>query len=103
MQASGWEGERETRNFGDCAELVRESVSMPDVEDIPCVGLEHITKDSLTLLTNGESSSVTSTKTRFKRGDILFRKLQPYFRKVVRAPFDGICSTDIWVVRANEG
>ena len=76
---------------------------MPDVEDVPYVGLEHIEKDTLTLLAHGEASSVTSTKTRFKPGDILFGKLRPYFRKVVRAPFDGICSTDIWVVRAKEG
>ena len=103
MQSPGWEGEWQTRTFGDCAELVRESVSLPDVEDVPYVGLEHIGKDTLLLLAHGEASSVTSTKNRFQRGDILFGKLRPYFRKVVRAPFDGICSTDIWVVRAKEG
>ena len=30
----------------------------------------------------------------------MFGKLRPYFRKVVRANFDDVCSTDIWVVRA---
>ena len=103
MQSLGWESEWQTRTFGDCAVLVRESVSLPEVEDVPYVGLEHIGKDTLTLLAHGEASSVTSTKTRFKHGDILFGKLRPYFRKVVRSPFDGICSTDIWVVRATEG
>ena len=43
-----------------------------------------------------------ATKSRFKCGDILFGKLRPYFRKVVRAPDDGLCSTDIWVVRAKD-
>jgi len=33
----------------------------------------------------------------------LFGKLRPYFRKVVRVPFEGICSTDIWVVRPRDG
>jgi type I restriction enzyme S subunit len=28
---------------------------------------------------------------------------RPYFRKVIRAPFAGICSTDIWVVQPQEG
>ena len=103
MQSPDWESDWQTRTFGDCAELVRESVSLPDVEDVPYVGLEHIGKDTLSLLAHGEASSVTSTKNRFQRGDILFGKLRPYFRKVVRVPFDGICSTDIWVVRATEG
>ncbi|NPV81562.1 MAG: restriction endonuclease subunit S [Firmicutes bacterium] len=40
---------------------------------------------------------------RFRKGDILFGKLRPYFRKVIMAPFDGICSTDIWVVRPKPG
>ena len=47
----------------------------------------------------GDSSSVASNKYRFKTGDILFGKLRPYFRKVLLAKFDGICSTDIWVVK----
>jgi type I restriction enzyme S subunit len=46
---------------------------------------------------------VNSQKQKFKKGDILFGKLRPYFRKVVIAPFDGICSTDIWVVRPKPG
>ena len=103
MQSLDLVGELQTKSFGDCAELIRESVSLPDVKDGHYVGLEHIRKNTLTLLAHGEASSVTSTKTRFKCGDILFGKLRPYFRKVVRAPFDGICSTDIWVVRAAEG
>ena len=35
---------------------------------------------------------------RFKRGDILFGKLRPYFHKVGIAPVEGVCSTDIVVV-----
>ena len=67
------------------------------------VGLEHIAEGSLALTGTGKAPDVTSTKTRFRRNDILFGKLRPYFRKVVRAPSDGICSTDIWVVRSCEG
>ena len=89
--------------FQDCAILLRESVSLPNAGDVPYIGLEHIGKETLALVGHGEAKSVTSVKARFRRGDILFGKLRPYFRKVVRAPFDGICSTDIWVVRATEG
>ena len=91
-----------TVTLGDCAALVRETISPSDGEDVPYIGLEHIGENTLSLLRHGTASDVTSMKACFHSGDILFGKLRPYFRKVVRAPFDGICSTDIWVVRAKE-
>ena len=92
---------RET-TLGECALLVRSNIS-PDACGETCyVGLEHIGEGSLSLLSHGMASDVESVKSRFRRGDILFGKLRPYFRKVVRARFDGICSTDIWVVRPSQ-
>ena len=91
-----------TVTLGDCAVLVRETISPSDGEDIPYIGLEHIGENTLSLLGHGTASDVISMKACFQSGDILFGKLRPYFRKVVRAPFNGICSTDIWVVRAKE-
>ena len=70
---------------------------------MPYIGLEHIGQGTLSLLGNGTAADVESTKTVFRAGDILFGKLRPYFRKVVRPDFDGICSTDIWVVRPKAG
>lgn len=93
----------QTQSFGECASLIREVVSPSDLDHTPYIGLEHIGEGTLALEGHGEASSVVSTKSRFKQGDILFGKLRCYFRKVVRAPFDGICSTDIWVTRAKEG
>lgn len=92
-----------TKHLGECATLIRASIDPSSVGDIPYIGLEHIGEGTLSLLNHGVASDVTSTKTLFKQGDILFGKLRPYFRKVIRAPFDGICSTDIWTVRAKEG
>ena len=90
------------KTFGDCATLIRESVSPSDLGDTPYIGLEHIGENTLSLVGQGIASDVTSTKSRFREGDILFGKLRCYFRKVVTAPFDGVCSTDIWVTRAKE-
>ena len=70
---------------------------------MPYIGLEHIEEGTLQLKGNGLAEDVTSAKLKFKKGDILFGRLRPYFRKVIRAPFDGVCSTDIWVVRAKPG
>lgn len=93
----------EPKHFGSCAELVTDKVHPEELGDSRYVGLEHIEEESLALIDSGNASDVTSTKSRFKRGDILFGKLRPYFRKLIRAPFDGICSTDIWVVRSSDG
>ena len=63
------------------------------------VGLEHIPRRLMWLNNCGAATSVTSTKSRFETGDILFGKLRPYFHKVVSAPVGGVCSTDVLVVR----
>ena len=97
--SNGW---REV-TLGECAELIRDSVSPSDMGDALYIGLEHIGEGTLSLLGQGTATDVTSTKARFQRGDILFGKLRPYFRKVVRAPASGLCSTDIWVIRSKDG
>ena len=89
--------------FGECAVLVRDTVSPAEEGDVPYVGLEHIGEGTLSLVGSGFATQVASAKSRFKNNDILFGKLRPYFRKVVRVRFDGICSTDIWVIRPAEG
>ena len=96
---TGWQ----QRTLGECATLVRDTVSPLVVPDYPYIGLEHIEPDTLTLLEHGVGEDVSSVKAKFCRDDILFGRLRPYFRKVIRAPLAGICSTDIWVVRAREG
>ncbi len=75
----------------------------PDASDIrDYIGLEHIEQGSLRLVSKGKSSDIESDKLIFKKGQILFGKLRPYFRKVYRPNFDGVCSTDIFVIDGNE-
>ncbi len=90
--------------FGDCAQRVSDVVQpqrMP--EHTPYIGLEHIIEGGLQLNGHAYASEANSAKTRFRCGDVLFGKLRPYFRKVARPKFDGICSTDIWAVRTKTG
>lgn len=91
------------KSFSECAQLIKESWKVNHNNNLLYVGLEHIEQQTLQFLGKGQSSQVTSQKFKFKNGDILFGKLRPYFRKVVRPNFDGICSTDIFVVRAKPG
>ena len=88
--------------FEDIALLSGENVQPADARGLPYIGLEHIGESSLSLIGFGKADQVMSTKKRFTRGDILFGKLRPYFRKLIRAPFDGVCSTDIWVIRSKD-
>lgn len=90
------------RKIGECCELERKQF-LPSKEDIrPYIGLEHIKQQSLRLLSVGSSEEVESNKFEFKSGHILFGKLRPYFRKVYLPKFDGVCSTDIWVISVKE-
>jgi type I restriction enzyme S subunit len=58
---------------------------------------------SITLDQYGRAKDVSSLKSRFQRGDVLFGKIRPYFHKVVWAPFDGVSSTDAIVWRPVAG
>ncbi len=85
--------------LGDVAHEFRHSVSPDEVdEDTPYIGLEHMPRMSIALGEWGCARDVQSTKLRFKKGDILFGKIRPYFHKVGVAVVDGVCSTDAIVI-----
>lgn len=69
------------------------------------VGLENIESNSGSLVGNIETdySEIKSAKTRFAVGDILYGKLRPNLNKVLLTTFEGIASTDIFVLREREG
>jgi len=71
--------------------------------DIPMgttyIALEHMSRGSLIIKEFGTSDVVMSAKATFRVKDILFGRLRPYFKKVAIAPRDGVCSTDILVLR----
>lgn len=89
--------------LGDVVHLVKDSYKPKIGDHLPYIGLEHIQAKSLRLLSIGDSDSVISQKYRFNKNDILFGKLRPYFRKVIKPNFAGVCSTDIWVINSLEG
>ena len=76
--------------LGNIAYLVKDTYTPKAGEHLPYIGLEHIQEQKLRLLSIGDSDSVTSQKFRFKSNDILFGKLRPYFRKVVKPNFEGM-------------
>lgn len=89
--------------LADIAFEVREGfVPDGDSEVLPYLGLEHIEPNSLIITSVGASSDVVSSKYKFTSKDVLFGKMRPYFRKVAKPSFNGVCSTEISVIRAKE-
>ena len=93
----GWE----RTTVGKICELIRDS-SRPDDrnESTMYIGLEHMPKNSICLNMYGDVSSVTGSKLNFRKNDILFGKIRPYFHKVGFAQCNGVTSTDTLVMRA---
>ncbi len=87
----------------ELTEPIKDTYNPTGEDDHIYIGLEHIEQEALRLNSLGHSTDVTSNKFKFQANDVLFGKLRPYFRKVVKPKFSGICSTDIWVFRAKEG
>ena len=90
-------------SLAEITEPIKDTYNPDGSDDFVYIGLEHIEQETLRLNSVGISSDVTSNKFKFQPNDVLFGKLRPYFRKVVKPQFDGICSTDIWVFRAKKG
>ena len=72
--------------------------------------LPHIAPDSIEKNTGRilqirscEEDKVTSGKYHFYKGDVLYSKIRPYLNKVVIAPFEGLCSADMYALRPKEG
>ncbi len=91
----GWE----VGCLDDVAGSPRRSVNPTEVcAGTSYIGLEHMPRHSIALTEWESSEKVTSNKSAFRKGEVLFGKLRPYFHKVGLAPVEGICSTDIVVV-----
>lgn len=95
----GWE----VSKLGDIAEDMRRSIPKGQLDEPqPYVGLEHIPRRSLALDAWETASELGSNKLAFKKGEVLFGKIRPYFHKVSIAPFNGLCSADTIVIRARQ-
>jgi type I restriction enzyme S subunit len=95
----GWE----PKTLGDLCEEIRETVKPETLDaDTPYIGLEHMPRRSIALSEWGTAEQVTSSKHRFREGEILFGKIRPYFHKVGVAFLDGVASSDAIVIRPVE-
>lgn len=89
--------------FGDIVYEPKESVKDPVAEGIGhVVGLEHIDSEDIYLRRSASIEESTTFTKRFRKDYVLFGRRRAYLKKAAKASFDGICSGDITVMRANE-
>ena len=85
--------------LGEVAINLRRGVEADELDRTAAyIGLEHMPRRSIALTAWGTAEEPESNKSAFRRNEILFGKLRPYFHKVGVAPVDGVCSTDILVI-----
>ncbi|WP_338327037.1 restriction endonuclease subunit S [Shewanella algae] len=71
-------------------------------ESLPCIELEHLSQGSGEILGTVNSLELASTKNCFAKGDVLFGKLRPYLKKFAKPNFNGVCSSEIWVMKTTD-
>ena len=88
----------EQRPFSDVAILSKSKYTPKSTETLPCIELEHIEQQTGRIIGNTASNEQNSIKSVFHKGDVLFGKLRPYLKKFALPDFDGVCSSEIWVL-----
>ncbi|WP_170343091.1 restriction endonuclease subunit S [Ruegeria arenilitoris] len=97
----GFSGEWEETTFGEIAHIRNEKVkTFKNPVAQRCIELEQIAPETGAILFEVDASKRSSVKYRFQSGDVLFGRLRPYLRKYHFANDAGVCSTEIWPLRA---
>jgi type I restriction enzyme, S subunit len=98
----GFTGDWKEKRFGEITSPRKERVDprRRGVQEF-CIELEHIESGTGALLGNTAAGENSSLKSVFGEGDVLFGKLRAYLKKYWLADRSGVCSTEIWVFRAN--
>lgn len=90
--------------FKYIAAVVPNLVRPDDYPDLIEVDPDNIEKDTgrLINLRSVYEVGAISAKHRFKRGQILYSKIRPLLGKVAIAPFDGLCSADMYPIETGQ-
>lgn len=86
--------------FGKCAVVKSNLVNPIDYQEYFQIAPDSIEKNSARILTyrTVRESGVTSWNHLFYKGQILYSKIRPTLNKVAIAPFDGLCSADMYPI-----
>lgn len=90
----------EIMEFGEFAETKKGKYIPVENENLRCLELEHFEQGTGHILGWINSSEQKSTKNKFIKGEVLFGKLRPYLQKFWLAEYDGVCSSEVWVLNS---
>lgn len=89
--------------LADIADLVSIQVDPRNEPQDLYVGLEYVGSGRFIRIGGGVAADVQSSKFAFRKGDVLYGKLRPYLDKAILADQDGVCTTELLVLRAKSG
>ncbi|WP_075793719.1 restriction endonuclease subunit S [Massilia putida] len=85
--------------LGDILKLRNERVQPSELTaSLPYVPIENISTKSPFLQEYKSGQEANSSLVLFKKGDVLFGAMRPYFHKVCSAPFDGVTRTTVFTL-----
>jgi type I restriction enzyme S subunit len=103
LRFPGFEDEWERKKLGEVATNKSKKYNPKNKQTfIKCIELEHLASESGQLLGFTDGSQSGSIKNVFQKNEVLFGKLRPYLKKYLQPNFDGVCSSEIWVLNGNE-
>lgn len=87
-------------DFAQVADVTSDLTDPKLMPDAPHVAPNHIESRTGTLLPYATvaDDKVTSSKHRFRAGQILYSKIRPYLAKAIVADFEGLCSADMYPI-----
>lgn len=90
--------------FGNVINIKSNLVNPNDFPNFQQVSPDDIEKDTAKLIKfkTVKESGVSSSNYYFYKGQILYSKIRPKLNKVVIAPFDGLCSADMYPIDTTE-
>ena len=86
--------------FQDVARVASNLVDPADFSEMQHIAPNHIEAHTGHLFPTKTvtEDAVTSAKHRFRAGQVLYSKIRPYLAKVVIAPYEGLCSADMYPI-----
>ena len=87
------------QKLGDLMSLRKEKFKKyEEWKSLKLLDLGRFPQKSLAITTYGKGEEIKTAGIKFKKGDILFGAVRPYFHKVVIAPFDGVTNSSVFVI-----
>jgi len=92
----------EVKRLKMAAHLTDKKVEADEEHPVPYIGMENIESWTGRLLLISPNVVPTGTANTFKVGHTLFGKLRPYLAKACNPNFDGLCSTELLVLKSHD-